>query len=368
MWFNADTMFRENGEMRALLRQVSRSFYLTLRLLPGSIRPQIGLAYLLARATDTIADTRLVPVRVRIGALREMRQAIQQATAGDRARAPDLGELAEAQAVATGEGSAAERELLETLNQTLEVLRRLDRADRELIQDVLLTITRGQELDLVRFGTAGPEQIVALESDNEMEEYTYCVAGCVGEFWTKMCLAHVFRREEVEELPLLADGIRFGKGLQLVNILRDLPRDLRQGRCYIPAPRLAEYGLVPQDLLDTRTIERFRPLYDLYLQEAAEQLAAGWDYTNSLPRDEPRIRLACAWPVLIGARTLSLLHTRNVLDSRQRIKVARSEIHSIILRSILAYPFPSAWFRLFEEPRPRRENPDRMLDRNRRNP
>jgi farnesyl-diphosphate farnesyltransferase len=226
----------------------------------------------------------------------------------------------------------------------------LDATDRDLVLEVLEIITRGQERDLVRFGAACREEIVALETDDEMEEYTYSVAGCVGEFWTKMCLAHVLRREQVEELPLLADGIRFGKGLQLVNILRDLPGDLRLGRCYIPAGRLAEFGLVPKDLLDPGAIERFRPLYDLYLREAAEQLASGWDYTNALPPDEVRIRLACAWPILIGARTLSLLHTSNVLDDRHRLKVTRSDIRSIILRSILAYPFPSAWFRLFREP------------------
>ncbi len=350
-------MSRENGEILVLLRQVSRSFYLTLRMLPGSIRQQIGLAYLLARTTDTIADTSLVPVRARIGALREMRQAIQQAAAGHQLLLPDLGELAEAQASTAGEGSAAERELLETISRILEILRQLDGTDRELIREVLEIITRGQELDLVRFGTAGREQIVAFETDNEMEEYTYCVAGCVGEFWTKMCLAHVFRKQEVEELPLLADGIRFGKGLQLVNILRDLPRDLRHGRCYIPAGRLAEFGLVPRDLLDPGSIERFRPLYDIYLREAAEQLASGWAYTNALPPGEVRVRLACAWPALIGARTLSILHTRNVLDDRYRHKVTRSDIRSIIFRSILAYPFPSAWLRLFREPLSTRREP-----------
>ena len=47
-----------------LLRDVSRSFYKTLAILPGSIRPQISLAYLLARTTDTIADTEIVPVEL----------------------------------------------------------------------------------------------------------------------------------------------------------------------------------------------------------------------------------------------------------------------------------------------------------------
>ena len=45
-----------------LLRDVSRSFYLTLRVLPNAVRPQISVAYLLARASDTIADTDAVQI------------------------------------------------------------------------------------------------------------------------------------------------------------------------------------------------------------------------------------------------------------------------------------------------------------------
>src|SRR6185503_19637308 len=52
-----------------LLSSVSRTFYLTLRILPRSIRTQIGLAYLLARATDTIADTQAVAVERRLEVL-----------------------------------------------------------------------------------------------------------------------------------------------------------------------------------------------------------------------------------------------------------------------------------------------------------
>jgi len=48
------------GTSNDLLKATSRSFYLTLRVLPAAVRSQIGLAYLLARTTDTIADTELV--------------------------------------------------------------------------------------------------------------------------------------------------------------------------------------------------------------------------------------------------------------------------------------------------------------------
>src|SRR5919201_3090379 len=53
-----------------LLKQVSRSFYLTLAVLPASLRPQLGLAYLFARAADTIADTDVIDRSRRLDLLR----------------------------------------------------------------------------------------------------------------------------------------------------------------------------------------------------------------------------------------------------------------------------------------------------------
>ena len=78
-----------------------------------------------------------------------------------------------------------------------------------------------------------------------------------------------------------------------------------------------------------------------------EHLSAGWEYTNTLPRSCIRVRLACAWPILIGIRTLTQLRSRNVLDHTQRIKVTRPEVRSILLRTIFLYPFPSRWRQLF---------------------
>src|SRR5438034_10320920 len=63
---------RSTSLLTSLLKQVSRSFYLTLRALPRPIRPHIGVAYLLARASDTIADTDIVPVEPRLRALQEL--------------------------------------------------------------------------------------------------------------------------------------------------------------------------------------------------------------------------------------------------------------------------------------------------------
>jgi len=348
-----------------LLKATSRSFYLTLRMLPGAIRPQIGLAYLLARTTDTIADTEIVPVADRLEALGQLRARIL----GKSAARLDLGRFARVDKSA-GRAGAAERTLLDQVEEALAALSGFSPHDQQLIREVLATITSGQELDLKRFesGRAGSplpaaepakdarraadcapyqNRIVSLQTDAELNDYTYRVAGCVGEFWTKLCRAHLFPNARLDDARLLADGVRFGKGLQLVNILRDLSADLRRGRCYLPADQLAEVGLAPADLLSPANELKLRPVYDACLDTAQAHLTAGWAYTNALPRGQVRVRLACAWPILIGVKTLAKLRAGPVLDPQRRIKVSRAEVRGILLSSVIRYPLPNAWRRLF---------------------
>ena len=324
-------------------------------MLPAAVRPQIGLAYLLARTTDTIADTEIVPLAQRLDALQKLRERIL----GQSSAPLNFGELAQHQ------GSSAEKLLLEKIGDSLALLQSFSPADLQLIRQVLTTITSGQELDLRRFGrwveTPGEPsstlaargdarpttKIIALETAAELDDYTWRVAGCVGEFWTKICRAHLFPQARLDEKQFIADGIRFGKGLQLVNILRDLPADLKKGRCYLPMEKLEPAGLLPEVLLSPANEAKFRPLFHEYLGRAESHLAAGWAYTNTLPFGQFRVRLACAWPILIGMKTIERLRAANVLELQQGIKVSRKEVRGIMLWSLVRCPFPGPWRNLF---------------------
>lgn len=327
--------------LRELLRDVSRSFYLTLRLLPGAVRPQIGLAYLLARATDTIADTGVAPVTDRMSALNRLRQRIQGTSYDPLSLERFI--------MSTDDGSTEkERHLLTQLDQALEILESLPEFDRGEIRRVLEIITSGQELDLRRFETGRQAGSVrALADLRELDDYTYRVAGCVGEFWTRLCRAHLFPRVSLDEVRLAEDSVRFGKGLQMVNILRDLPKDLRSGRCYPPADELEKLGMSPSDLLHAENWTRFRPAYTGLLGIAEAHLKAGWNYTNALPWSQIRVRQACALPILLGVRTLALLKHVNPLDVTQRVKVPRAEVSRLMRRLVMRYPFPGAWEALY---------------------
>ncbi len=296
-----------------LLRDVSRSFYLTLRVLPAEIRPQVSLAYLLARATDTIADTKAVPRAKRVAALQQLQ---------NLSHVPELGTIAEHQT------PAGEKQLLERLEDCVVMLGQFDEADGRRIQELLKIIVGGQIFDLQCFPGETEKELVALSSDGELDKYTYMVAGCVGEFWTKMCVAHLPALGEWNVEEMCALGVRFGKGLQLVNVLRDIPKDLRIGRCYLPVSE-------PGALLDPKNFETIRPVYTHWLDVALAHLDAGWQYTMRIPRSQRRLRLACVWPIWIGLMTIARLRVENPLDPAQRIKITRKQVYGVIGQSLL---------------------------------
>jgi farnesyl-diphosphate farnesyltransferase len=330
---------QEKGLLTEVLRDVSRSFYLTVRVLPTEIRPQIGLAYLLARAADTIADTRVIPRERRLAKLLLLRRQLEQTASP--------GDITEIQrGLVHLQTLPAEKILLERLDSCFAIYSAFAPDDRRLIAEVVITLTRGMEFDLVRFPGESEDQLGALDTPEELCEYTYYVAGCVGPFWTKMCAAHLPELKDWNVAEMCELGIRFGKGLQLCNVLRDIPKDLRIGRCYLPSAELAAIGLKPSDLLGSgsvasvpepqgasSTFAKLQPLYSRYLDRALSHLEAGWRYTMSVPATLPRLRLACAWPILIGLKTIAKLRNNYGVLTDRRIKITRGEVYGIMART-----------------------------------
>jgi farnesyl-diphosphate farnesyltransferase len=310
-----------------LLRSVSRSFYLSLRFLPKPLREPLSLAYLLARATDTIADTPEPPVALRIEALRKLAAAIQ-------GTAPSESAVQLQESFAALQTDEAERTLIEQLPALLAWLDELQASDRDEVRSVLAKINCGQMLDLERFGGGTSTSIQALRTSAELDEYTYLVAGCVGEFWTRLCFAHVQNFSERSEAEMRELGVRYGQGLQLINILRDAGNDLRNGRCYFPEDELASSGVNASEIL--REPARIEPVVSNWQDKAQRGLDAGIEYACAIRNR--RIRFATVLPALIGVRTLALLRQAGPLAFERKIKVARGEVRKMIAASALASP------------------------------
>ncbi len=311
--------------LRDVLKSVSRSFYLTLAILPQAVRSQIGLAYLFARAADTIADTGDLDDAVRSWCLQELKRQIGQAE-------PEWRHIQKIQAqVITKQSNPDERRLLEKLDQCFRIFLRFNQFDRGHIAQVVSVLIGGMEFDLQQFPQKNEHSVSALRDISDFEYYTYAVAGCVGEFWTKMICAHLSGMRRWEQSTMIPLGIRFGKGLQMINILRDLPQDLKNGRCYIPEKSLEQIELSPKDLLNPASAKAFRPLFRQLIQEAKDHLDQGWRYTMAIPRLQVRVRLACMWPLLIGIKTLQEMSvSQQVLQPDRSVKISRRDVYGIV--------------------------------------
>ena len=315
-----------------LLKSVSRSFYLTLAVLPRNIRPQIALAYLYARAADTVSDSSLIPRVNRLHHLERFRQWVQDPDK-NASVLPDLQE-----SLSPLGPQSAERALLERLDGCRHVFDTFSGEDQCRIRQVFDTLTCGMVRDLELFPGENEQRITALPALNDLDAYTYSVAGCVGDFWTQMICAHrpAFRDWNSEGMSKV--GIQFGKGLQFANVLRDIPRDLRRGRCYIPEELLMGVGLKPVDLLKPDVLQRFKPVLGQLLRVALGHLDQGWLYTMAIPRREWRVRLACMWPIFFAMKTLARISiSSGVLDPHNTIKMTRSEVYREIAVSAAAF-------------------------------
>lgn len=272
-----------------LLRAVSRSFYLTIRVLPPVVREPIALGYLLARASDSIADTSDAEVERRVEALQQLRHG-------------DIAQHALSALVAR-QANPAEAELLRRLPALLDALE--DSRAQERLWGVWNHILHGQLFDLVRF----PEGAIPLNAE-ELEEYTFLVAGSVGEFWTRLCadLLPDFSRRPVEELAAL--GVAYGKGLQLVNILRDRRADAAIGRVYVTD---ADFAAVKR--------------------RARAGLESGLQWAAAV--DNGRVRFAGLPPARIGIETLARIE----VDSGP-VKVSRGDVRRVLLLAL-----PALWGR-----------------------
>jgi farnesyl-diphosphate farnesyltransferase len=231
---------------------------------------------------------------------------------------------------------AAEGRLLTRTGEAVARVDALPAVDRGPVRDVLATLTSGMLFDLTRFPAEDARGLAALETLDELDRYTYLVAGCVGEFWTVLHVAHRPRLAGWHLGAMSAQGVRLGKALQWTNVLRDVPIDLRSGRCYLPARELAMLELAPRDLLEPGGALAARPLVHRLLDIALGHYAAGWHYTLAIPRAEWRMRLACAWPLLIGLATLRALAAHpNPLVADTPVKIPRARVRTLVARSLV---------------------------------
>jgi farnesyl-diphosphate farnesyltransferase len=293
-----------------VLKSTSRAFYLSLAVLPPEARSPLSLAYLLARAADTVADTpgadpdQVAGERL-LDQLESFKEAVLEPDSWKAEALAAWNHLASSLPEDSGE-----RRLLEYSPGLVEMLARRPEAEREAIREVVSTLIDGMIWDQQLFGDSSRARRRAQQGlgDEELERYTYLVAGCVGPFWSTVCAMTDPRLHHLLDYHDLA--VEFGRALQWVNILRDVPEDHRLGRFYLP------------ELQNPIFKQRFRSR----ARRALSALRTATRYPLLFPRFYLRHRMAVFWPLVLGLRTMELLLAESGPRPGQRSKVARWEV------------------------------------------
>lgn len=215
---------RETAKLDRLLQLTSRTFALSIPLLPEPARERVGIAYLLFRIADTFEDSTSWTKADRTEALEAFRELLFQP---DPEEAGRLGRSWAGGRPVDHEGYL---ELLEETPFVIECFARLSPSAREAIATHTAETARLMAGFVERIGEDGA---LRLETLDELRDYCYGVAGIVGEMLTELFLLHDPCLEEVAG-ELRPRARHFGEALQLVNILKDSSTDAREGRIYLP--------------------------------------------------------------------------------------------------------------------------------------
>jgi len=295
----------------ALVKGVSRSFYLTLRLLPSNIREVISLGYLLARASDTIADTANLNWERR----RECLGIYNDDCIKGKASPDLLKVVAES---FTQQKHKGERILMAQMESVLSAINVFSLEEQEILKKLIETIIQGQLWDLEYF--QGRDRIKAVKSEEQLDHYTYQVAGCVGEFWTLVLVHHGYLSLSQKD-QMVIKGVNYGKGLQLTNIVRDIGEDFANGRGYIP-----EAG---------ESLEGILILSEKWIDRAKDYLQDGIEYAKVLPKG--RLRVATELPAKLGVETLELLENSTLEDrATQKVKISRRVVFKELAKCFIS--------------------------------
>lgn len=319
-------IYMDHIDTETLLKNTSRSLYLSVQALPGAMRPAFSIAYLLCRYADSIADTALLPAERRIYWISRFPSLIQEQNPQDAALL--------SREISGKTDNPYEKTLIQNLTLCLKDYNQITAGQQEMILEVVRAVCEGMRTDLAFFPTEQSASPKPFPDAAHLERYCRLMGGMPGLFWSKLIRSTT--RITVPEQTFYEWGQQIGDALQIVNILRDLPQDLRIGRCYFPETDLAQARLTAPDLLKPENAPRFEPVKQKWIKWGTKRLQSGKEYFRRLPKTQFGQRAAVAWPMLWTADTLyKVSQTPDLLNPARRVKIPRRRIYLTLLATPL---------------------------------
>lgn len=264
-------------ESLRVLEETSRTFFIPISRLPGQLQEAVTSAYLCMRAIDEIEDHKKLPADDKISLLQS------------------VGHLLE-----TG---SSEKDLDQLFKPYSELLPEVTLQLQQWI-DVCPSSIKNAVLQSTATMAKGMADWVSrnwrIHNKQDLDDYTYCVAGAVGLLLSKLWQWHDGIKTD-EEL-----AISFGRGLQAVNIIRNRDEDVERGSDFFPD------GWSKEDMFEYA---------DKHLQNAQK-------YTDSITSGP--IREFCIIPLALAIGTLQAIKSG-------KEKLSRQDVTTIVAQHIESY-------------------------------
>ena len=275
---------------KAILSSVSRTFALTIPLLPPIIEKVVGNTYLLCRIVDTIEDAAELTPEAKKNLSALFLDVVLERAPVESFVEPCLDAL-------KNYSNHDELDLIAHTPTVLRILHTCSSHDQEAVSRCVSIMSEGMS----RFH--GRQTEAGLKDLSEFEDYCYVVAGVVGELLTS-----IFRHyspqfsKNIQGHENLA--IAFGQALQMTNILKDSPEDRARGVSWKPA------NLSQLDLL----------------QIAYQKLSDSLTYILLIPKEEVGMRRFCLLAFGLAVLTLDKLAARDHFERQEDIKLSRNTV------------------------------------------
>ncbi len=293
-----------------MVRDVSRTFALSIEVLPQSLRESIGIAYLMFRISDGIEDHPEIDVDRKVALLDMWAEILDGKQEPERLVA----------VTADLDGTDPEVGIIHNAPLVLDWFYALSPDEQEPIRQHVYDTTRG----MARWQNHGP--YVTDEAD--LDDYMHEVAGRVGYLVTDLFALYSpeIAEQRDELMPLSREC---GLALQTVNVIRGMRKDYDRGWVFTPQSYMDRFGLTRDTLFDPTHSAQALQVVTLLANKADRHLEYGLEYVQSFPRREHSIRLALMWPFFFAVRTLAISRSNPAVLGSEA-KMTRGEVKWII--------------------------------------
>jgi farnesyl-diphosphate farnesyltransferase len=313
-----------------ILPKVSRTFALCIPLLPFRLVHPTLVAYLVCRVADTIEDAVSLSPEEKARLLEAWAACLEQEGWESGGGSP-LG--------ATFPDPASDDErLVNDANAVVREFYRLPAAYQEAIRPWVREMCGGMA-EFARRRAGGTSELSGLGTVEDLDRYTYYVAGTVGHLLTALFRLHDSRPAGRRYARLEALATSFGRGLQLTNIIKDVADDRRRGFSFVPRQLCQVAGIRPEDLQDERHRGEARRVMVALIDKAKGHLSDALAYSITVPRRLYGVRLFCLTSLFFAVRTLRLAERdARLLDPDHKVKITRAEVYRTVTATRLVAP------------------------------